>query len=113
MHRDDQSRSTDLQAAISSLFDTSPDAIISVDAHGRIVDLNAAAERLFGVRRQEMKGELVAALVPADLRRQHVEGLSRAAATGTSRLAGRTVETRGLRSDGSEVPIELAIVKAP
>jgi PAS domain S-box-containing protein len=113
MHRDDQSRSTDLQAAISSLFDTSPDAIISVDAHGRIVDFNAAAERLFGVRRQEMKGELVAALVPADLRRQHVEGLSRAAATGTSRLAGRTVETRGLRSDGSEVPIELAIVKAP
>ena len=113
MHRDDVSRSTDFREQITSLFDTSPDAIISVDADGRIVDFNSAAEHLFGVRRHEMTGELVAGLVPADLRRQHVEGLSRAAATGTSRLSGQTVETRGLHANGSEIPIELAIVKAP
>ena len=51
-----------------SLLEAAPDAIVAVDAHGRIALVNAQTERQFGYRRDELIGQRVEVLVPEALR---------------------------------------------
>jgi two-component system cell cycle sensor histidine kinase/response regulator CckA len=46
-----------------SLFEHNPDAVFSVDLEGRITSVNAAAERLAGMPRAELRGEPFESLV--------------------------------------------------
>jgi PAS domain S-box-containing protein len=99
-----------LRATVEAAFD----GIVGMDGEGRIIEFNAAAERLFGHRRTEVLGRLLAdVIIPARLRGGHTDGLARYAGTGHGPFIGRLVETTGLRADGSEFPVELAIGVAP
>jgi PAS domain S-box-containing protein len=92
------------------VVDAAPDCVIVMDERGALRELNRAAERAFGHRREAAVGRLVGDLiVPPHLRAAHAAGLARLLATGESRLAGRRLETEGLRADGSTFPIELTI----
>src|SRR5258708_32208024 len=52
-----------------SVLDCAFDGIITMDAAGRIVEMNAAAERMFGYSREEAAGrELVPPIIPEELR---------------------------------------------
>jgi PAS domain S-box-containing protein len=88
------------------------DAIVAMNHHGTILDVNAAAERAFGYRRDELIGRTVAeTIVPPDLRDQHMRGLSRYLDTSEPTVLGRVVELRARRADGSEFPAEVSIVR--
>ena len=41
---------------LALVFDTVQDAVVATDTHGRVIDWNPAAERLFGYTRSEMLG---------------------------------------------------------
>lgn len=88
---------------------TAPDGIVLADGNGKIVSWNSAAERLFGYAEGEILGQPLATIMPAEYREDHQRGLERVMATGVSPLTGKTIELRGLRKDGSEFPIELAV----
>src|SRR5688572_3155751 len=104
----DAVRTTDLLTA--AILESALDCIITADHHGRITEFNPAAERTFGYRRQDVVGlPLADVIVPPSLREQHHAGFARYLATGEARVLGRRVEITGMRSDGSEFPIELAI----
>ncbi|HUG89992.1 MAG TPA: PAS domain S-box protein [Planctomycetaceae bacterium] len=93
-----------------AILEAAPDGIITMDHEGRIVDFNPAAERIFGYRREHTIGQTVAdLLIPARLRASHWEGLARCLAGGAAPVLGRPVEMPGLRADGTEVAVELAI----
>jgi PAS domain S-box-containing protein len=97
-----------LQASLAA----APDAVITIDDAGRVVDFNPAAVAMFGVTAQDAVGrEMAEIVVPADLRDRHREGLLRAVATGEERLIGRRIETEALAAGGSRVPIELTITR--
>src|SRR5258705_2335557 len=86
------------------------DCIITMDADGRVIEFNAAAERTFGYTKAEAIGrELADVLIPPALRAAHVVGLARYLATGEGPLLGKVIEITAVRSDGSEIPVELAI----
>ena len=51
-------------ARFEELLEAAPDAIIEVDADGKIVLLNAVTEQMFGYSRQELLGQTVDVLVP-------------------------------------------------
>ena len=53
------------------LLEAAPDAMLCVEADGRIALVNAQAERLFGYRREELVGQPVEALVPDAVRGVH------------------------------------------
>ncbi|HYF27275.1 MAG TPA: EAL domain-containing protein [Baekduia sp.] len=92
-----------------ALLESAPDAMVIVDARGHIALVNAQTERLFGFRRDELIGQRVDELMPADVRarhRHHQKGYMRAA---TTRVMGRDMEMRGRRKDGSEFPIEVSL----
>src|SRR5687768_17547212 len=53
-------------AHLAAIVESSDDAIFSNSLDGRITTWNAAAERLYGHRRQEVVGQPVSILVPPD-----------------------------------------------
>src|SRR5689334_19478984 len=80
------------------------------DQSGRIVEFNPAAEQTFGYRREQTLGRTLAELiVPPALRQRHSDAFARFVATGEGRLLGRRIELTGMRADGSEFPVELAL----
>ncbi|HEX3319018.1 MAG TPA: PAS domain S-box protein [Solirubrobacteraceae bacterium] len=103
-HVGDQRNRAMLEAAL--------DAVVAIDHRGRIFAFNPAAERTFGYDADAVMGEDMAALiVPPSLRARHRAGLARYLVTGDGPVLDRRVEITGMRSDGSEFPVELTIAR--
>ena len=93
-----------------AIFQSALDGIITVDHEGRITDFNHAAEKIFGRARADVLGrQAVTTLVPLALRDGHRAEISRHILAGDSVLVGRRIETLGMRADGIEFPIEIAL----
>ena len=95
---------------IPGLFDAVPDALVIIDASGHIVQANAQAEALFGHARGSLAGLEIEALVPASARARHRGYRDRYMANPHVRPMGASGQTLvGLRADGSEFPVEIAL----
>src|SRR6185312_7133087 len=95
---------------LSAYLEAAIDCVIMADASGRIVEFNPAAERTFGYSRKEALGRTMAELiVPPSLRERHTAAFERFVKTREGSMLGRRVELTGLRADGSEFPVELAL----
>jgi PAS domain S-box-containing protein len=97
----------------SAILNAAFDCIITMDADGRIVEVNEATEATFGYTSEEMVGADLAELMipPGSTREAHRHGLKRYVETGTSRMVGHPVELDAMRADGSTFPIELAVTR--
>jgi PAS domain S-box-containing protein len=95
---------------LSAYLQAAIDCVIVADASGRIVEFNPAAERTFGYSREEALGRTMAELiVPPSLRARHTAAFARFVKTREASMLGRRVELTGMRADGSEFPVELAL----
>lgn len=104
---DQQSEAYELQ--FESIIESASDAIIVADMGRHIIQWNQGAEQLFGYSADEMIGESIVRIIPHRFRDAHEHGMRRYAATKEKRVIGQTVELVGLKKDGSEVPIEMAL----
>ncbi len=91
------------------LVESAPDAILVVDGSGRIVLVNVQAETLFGYSREELLGQTVELLVPHDQGGQHAGNRAAYTARPYPRMMGTHSGLRGLRKDGSEFPVDIAL----
>jgi PAS domain S-box-containing protein len=99
------------EARKTAIMDAALDSIITMDEAGFITDFNPAAERTFGHRRDDLLGrELAEVIIPPAFRDAHRRGLEHYLATGEGPVLNKRIELRGMRSDGTEFPIELTIV---
>jgi PAS domain S-box-containing protein len=96
-------------ARFRGLLEAAPDATVCADAGGRIVLVNAAAERLFGYPRTELDGQPVEILVPDASKAVHPALRARYSADPQRRLLGTGLELSGRRRDGSVFPAEIAL----
>src|SRR5262249_13161582 len=94
-------------------FRSATEALVVVDRHGRIVEVNASAGRLFGYRSSELVDLPVDALLPERLRGRHRSLVEGYFAAPRSRPIGIGLALVGKRKDGSEVPIEVSLTYAP
>ena len=94
---------------LRSLFFAYPDALLVVDADGRIVRANPAAARLLGYSADELTGLDVDTLVPQAIRGRHADYRRGYAKTPRPRPMGLQMELVALRKDGSEVVVEIAL----
>ncbi len=95
-----------------AILDAALDCVIRIDHHGLITYFNPAAEQTFRYRSVEVIGRVLAeVIVPPSLRDAHRAGLVRQLETGEPRILGRRIELTGMRSDGSEFPVELAVTR--
>ena len=98
------------EARKGAVLDSAPDAIITINHQGQILEFNPSAEKTFGRRREAVTGKEMAGLViPPALREQHRRGLERYLASGQGRILGKRVEMTAMRADGKEFPVELTI----
>jgi PAS domain S-box-containing protein len=97
------------ESQLVRLVEAAPDAILEVDAQGRIAFANTAAEKLFGYTRDELRGMEVERLVPAAARSGHTqqrEGYMRHPRT---RPMGIGMELKAQRKDGTLLPVEISL----
>ena len=98
----------------AAILESALDCIVMIDHEGRISEFNPAAEHTFGQHRVEVVGKLlVDVIVPPAFRQKHREGFARYLATGEARVLGRRIEMTAVRADGTEFPVELAIIRTP
>jgi PAS domain S-box-containing protein len=104
------SPATTLEALSRTFLDSALDCIITMDATGHIREFNPASERVFGFTRAEAVGkELADLIIPPRFRERHRQGLAHYLKTGQGPLLGRLIEIAGLRRDGTEILVALAI----
>src|SRR6478609_5740260 len=96
-HQSDTARS--LLAGLEQAID----AVVMIDAQNNVTHFNAAAERIWGYRRDEVLGRNISMLVPMPFRRHHDEYIASNRTTGVNRIVGRSREVRVERKDGSEL----------
>jgi PAS domain S-box-containing protein len=107
-----EDRLRESEARKSAILNAAFDCIITMDADGRVVEVNQATERTFGYPASEMVGrDLADLIIPPELREPHRRGLERYVATGQSRMVGHPVDLPAMRADGSEFPVEIAITR--
>ena len=93
------------RAWLAAIVESSEDAIVSKTLEGVITSFNAAAERLYGYKAEEVLGKHISTIVPEDLHPQLEE-------IDASLRRGEKVsqlETVRLRKDGSLVQVSLSI----
>src|SRR2546421_2302144 len=99
-----------LEMLYRGILENALDCIITMDADGRVLEFNPAAERTFGFSRQEAVGkELAELIIPPRMREQHRRGLAQFLKTGEGPVIGKRIEIAGVRKDGSEILVELTI----
>lgn len=92
-----------------TILDDAFEAIITTDQHGIIISFNHAAETIFGYKSDEVIGRNASQLMPAPYKDEHDSHLKRYQASGRQNIIGMGRELTGLRKNGKEFPLEIAI----
>jgi PAS domain S-box-containing protein len=96
-----------------SLLDAAPDAVITIDSVGTVVQFNRAAEMTFGYARGDALGrELAELVVPPDQRDAQRSALARVVAGKPPRILDTPVRMPALRADGIEIPVEMTVTQS-
>ncbi len=97
--RTEQKRFETQSALKRQIVDFSPDAILTFEVSGSIVEFNPSSERIFGRSKDQVQGmQFVDQLFPEIKRFQEAA------------LLNRRGESRGLRSSGEAFPIEFTLI---
>jgi two-component system, LuxR family, sensor kinase FixL len=97
------------EARLRSVVDSAVDAIIVIDARGRIESFNPGAERLFGYSVTEVIGQNVNILMPSPYREEHDGYMTNYVDTGIARIIGIGRDVTALRKDGRTLPVRLSV----
>jgi PAS domain S-box-containing protein len=93
---------------LARLLGSMPDALIILNAEGKIVGSNANTEKLFGYSSLELQGQSMALLVPERFRKIQRQYYNAYFSQRGGQVPEMTMELRGLHKDGREFPIELS-----
>jgi PAS domain S-box-containing protein len=85
------------------------DGIVTINDKGVVESFNPAAERIFGYTAAELLGRPLVLLIPERHREAHQLALANISKAGESSDSERSLETYGLRKDGTEFPMELSV----
>lgn len=97
------------EQVFQSFLEVAPDSVVVVDGTGRICQVNARTEELFGYDRAELLGQPVEVLLPASARFAHVRHRAGYGPTAAPRRMGAFQTLSARRKDGSEFPVEVSL----
>jgi len=97
------------EAVLRSLFEAYPDAVLLVDADGRIAMANDLATQMLGYPPSELVGLSVDALVPDAVRPRHAQYRATYAHDPRARPMGTQLDLVARRRDGSELLVEISL----
>ena len=101
----DRKRTDDARFRLAAIVESSDDVIVSKDLNSIVTSWNAAAERLFGWKAEEIIGKSILTIIPPELHHEEPGILQKIG-------SGQRIEhydTERLRKDGSRVWVSLTI----
>ena len=98
-----------MEGRYRGLLEAAPDAMVVVNAAGKIVLLNVQAEKQFGYGRDELVGQQVKNIIPEGFAERLIADGTRTAAEALAQQIGTGIELVARRKDGSEYPIEIML----
>ncbi len=97
------------EALSRAFLESASESIVVTDAEGRIVQVNARTETMFGYPRDELIGRPVELLIPTRLRDRHVGHRTTYMEAPRVRSMGQGLDLSGLKKDGTEFPVEVSL----
>ena len=94
---------------LRDLLEALPDAVLMVDADGRMVYASTLMERLCGYSAAELEGKHIEVLVPERFRDQHLQQRSQYIRNPRSRPMGANLQISMRRKDGTEFPADISL----
>lgn len=87
------------------------EGVITANEDGTILNYNRSIEKMFGYTAVSLITKNVLALIPEKHKEKHLAGMKRLSETGEIAILGHTINTEGLRKDGSIFPIALSLTR--
>ncbi|MDO8826298.1 ABC transporter substrate-binding protein [Methylophaga sp.] len=94
---------------LQTLLNHTMEGVITIDETGIIQNFNVASVRLFGYQPEEIIGQNITRLMPAQHRQHHEAGMSRFLSTEQSKIIGQPIQLEALHKSGQIIPIELTL----
>jgi PAS domain S-box-containing protein len=91
------------------------DAVVTLDATGKISSWNEAAQTLLGYTAENMVGGSMVPVIPEEFRARHVAGFHAAIDSGTLKHGGRAGHVKATTADGRliDLAMTLGLLKHP
>ena len=105
----DVSAEREARDTVAQTLEQAIDAVVSIDAQNRVTFFNAAAERLWGISRNEIIGENVKMLVPASIQDRHDALVDANRTTGVDKIVGTSRDVEIERPDKTKVWVNLSL----
>lgn len=94
----------------TSFLEVAPDAIVIIDGAGTIEYVNEQAEFMFRYKRERLIGQPVEILLPERFRNAHaIQRSDYSGAPMRRPMGGAGMELYGLRSDGTEMAVDISL----
>jgi PAS domain S-box-containing protein len=91
------------------VLESSPDAMLIIDAFGSIWFANRQVSMLFDYANEELVGESIELLIPERFRPEHLAQRGRFVLNMNARAMGTGMQLLGRRRDGREFPVEISL----
>ena len=92
-----------------TVAESATDGIVTTDDNGNILFFNKILKTLFGYSTEELSGKSLTMLMPDKFRKGYLNELKNYKTSGKHNLLGKTVQTTGLRKDGTTFPFEMSL----
>lgn len=102
-----------MPTAIADLLDILPDAVVVVEARGRIAYTNPAIRNLLGYLRDELIGQPLSVLVPPAARERHASLVDTFLLSGAPTMMGARPVLRAVHRSGRLVPVSISLCNLP
>jgi PAS domain S-box-containing protein len=97
------------EAFFKTFLEAAPDAMVIIDAQGKIAIVNEQAEKIFGYKHRKLIGKPIEKLLPKRLRDMHVNFRNSYINDPDVRPMGSGLNLTAARKDGSEFPVEISL----
>lgn len=102
-----------IHASLDAYLHLSPDAVLAVDARGRVRAANMLAAELFGYDQDELTALTVEQLIPQRFQAVHAAHRDAYGQAPRHRRMGAGLDLWGMRKDGSEFPVDVSLAPLP
>ena len=109
----DNSEQKSAEEQLRLVVESAPYGMLRVDENGTITLVNSQVEQLFGYSRDELLGKPTEFLLPARFRSAHQWQSEQVFDSSEARATGGGRELFALRSDGTEIPVEINLNAIP
>lgn len=97
------------EARLHSIFNAAVEGIITINAAGNIVAVNASVSRIFGYGEQELIGCSIIKLLPWTKTKHYRRYLKKYLTTYIPKIVGKITEIEGANKSGTLIPIDLSV----